>query len=209
MRERGGTVPLSPPVRQHGLRLPAPRQAHTRPSRQARPCSWERSGLALALMAGLAPAAVGQEVPFTPAATESCLAAAADLPGRRACIGEAADRCVDTPDGQTTVGMGFCYGAERDWWDARLNAAYGALMEMETGVEAELKEMGSAAPSPAAALREMERAWIAWRDAACEYEVSQWGGGTGGGPAWSQCTMEMTGEQALALEARLAARRAQ
>jgi uncharacterized protein YecT (DUF1311 family) len=164
-------------------------------------------GLALLLVA--AGPALAEGPPFSPAATEGCLAAAAELAGREACIGTSADVCVETPDGYTTVGMGFCYGAERDWWDGRLNVAYGALMQMETTVEAELEEYGSAAPSPAAALRDMQRAWIAWRDAACAYEVSQWGGGTGGGPAWSQCTMQMTGEQALALETRLAQRQAQ
>jgi uncharacterized protein YecT (DUF1311 family) len=82
-------------------------------------------------------------------------------------------------------------------------------MDLDKAAAAELQELGSAAPPPAVALREMQRAWIAWRDAACDYEVSQWGGGTGGGPAWSQCAMQMTGEQALALEERLAQRLAQ
>lgn len=159
-----------------------------------------------ALLAG---PALAQDIPFSPEATESCLASAGDLAARQACVGASAEACINTPDGYTTVGMGFCYGAERDWWDTRLNAAYGALMEMETAVEAELKALGSAAPSPAVALRDMQRAWIGWRDAACDYEVSQWGGGTGGGPAWSQCTMQLTGQQALSLEDRLASRRAQ
>ena len=55
----------------------------------------------------------------------------------------------------------------------------------------------------------MQRAWIAWRDAACLYEVSQWGGGTGGGPAGADCMMRLAGEQALALEDRLAQRHSQ
>lgn len=163
--------------------------------------------ISLALVA--AGPAAAQDIAFAPAATESCLAAAADVVGREACIGRSADVCMDTPDGQTTVGMGFCLGAEREFWDARLNAAYGALMAMEKGVEAELSELGSAAPSPAAALRDMQRAWIGYRDAACLYEVSQWGGGTGGGPAGAQCAMELTGRQALALEDRLAAGQSQ
>jgi uncharacterized protein YecT (DUF1311 family) len=162
----------------------------------------------LVLMLAAGPAAA-QDVAFAPVATETCLAAAGDEAAKEACVGKAAEACIDTPDGQTTVGMGFCYGAERDWWDARLNAAYGELMAMETAVEAELKELGSAAASPAAALREMQRAWIGYRDAACLYEVSQWGGGTGGGPAGAACMMQLTGEQALALEGRLAARRSQ
>ena len=55
----------------------------------------------------------------------------------------------------------------------------------------------------------MQRAWIAYRDAACAYEASQWGGGTGAGPAATGCMMTLTGRQALALEERLASRRAQ
>jgi uncharacterized protein YecT (DUF1311 family) len=55
----------------------------------------------------------------------------------------------------------------------------------------------------------MQRAWIGYRDAACAYEESQWGGGTGGGPASVDCAMRLTARQALALEARLAQRQAQ
>ena len=46
----------------------------------------------------------------------------------------------------------------------------------------------------------MQRAWIGWRDATCDYERAQWGGGTGGGPATVACLMRLTGEQALYLE---------
>jgi uncharacterized protein YecT (DUF1311 family) len=49
----------------------------------------------------------------------------------------------------------------------------------------------------------MQRAWIGYRDAACDYERAQWGGGSGGGPATAGCLMRLTGEQALALEGRL------
>ena len=50
----------------------------------------------------------------------------------------------------------------------------------------------------------MQRAWIGYRDAACAYEASQWGGGTGAGPAAVGCMMTLTGRQALALEEKLA-----
>jgi uncharacterized protein YecT (DUF1311 family) len=156
-----------------------------------------------ALVSVLAFATAAQEVPFSIEATEACLAGASDRAGREACVGASAEACMDTPDGSTTVGMGFCLGAERDWWGVRLNGAYQSLLAIEDAAAAELKELGSAAPSPAAALRAMERAWIAWRDAACEYEVSTWGGGTGGGPAGADCMMRLTARQALALEDRL------
>ena len=153
----------------------------------------------VAVVATLAGPAVAQEIPFSPEATEACVAAAADLPAREACVGRSAEACMATPDGGTTVGMGFCLDREREFWDGRLNAAYGALMTLEAAAEAELKELGSAAPSPAAALKAMQRAWIGYRDAACEYEASQWGGGTGAGPAANGCAMTLTGRQALAL----------
>ncbi len=41
------------------------------------------------------------------------------------------------------------------------------------------------------------------RTAACAYEASRWGGGTGAGPAATACFLDLTGRQALALEARL------
>ena len=148
---------------------------------------------------------LAQDVPFSIEATESCLEA-----GRgEACIGEAAGQCMDTPDGYTTVGMGACLGRELDWWDARLNAAYGRLMEIEKAADAEMKEIGATAPEMATALRAMQRAWIPYRDALCDYERSQWGGGTGQGPATAACLMTETGRQALWLERRLEDREGQ
>jgi uncharacterized protein YecT (DUF1311 family) len=170
---------------------------------------WKAYGTHVAVWALLAGPAAAQDIGFSPAATEACLAAAGDAPGREVCVGRSAEACAETPDGQTTVGMGFCYGAERDWWDARLNAAYGGLIRLEEAGDAELESLGSAAPRSAPALRAMQRAWIGFRDAACAWEVSQWGGGTGGGPAGAACGMEETGRQALALAAELAERQAQ
>lgn len=144
--------------------------------------------------------AAAQEVVFSTAATEACLATTA--PGDRAdCIGLSAGVCVsDTPGGDTTVGMGACLYEEAAWWDGRLNAAYGALRDAHRATDAEMRAYGANPPSMADALRDMQRAWIPYRDAACAYARSQWGGGTGGGPASADCLMRLTGEQALRLE---------
>ena len=147
----------------------------------------------------LATPAAAQDIAFEPDRLDACLASN----GGEACIGIAAAACSNTQDGSTTVGLGFCYGAERDWWDARLNETYQALMARERARDAESKEFGLNVPPTAPALRDMQRAWIVFRDAACAYEYSQWGGGTGGGPAHAACTMQMTGEQTLALIERL------
>lgn len=140
-----------------------------------------------------------QDLTFTPDATLSCL----DADATETCIGRAAQACIETPDGYTTVGMGFCYDAERRFWDDRLNAAYQALLHREAALEAEMTEIGATVPPTVAPLREMQRAWIPFRDAACDYERVQWGGGTGQGPATAACLMQETGRQALRLERRL------
>ena len=158
---------------------------------------------ALVLFVGVAGPVMAQDVSFDPAATEACLSTS-DGAARFDCVGLAATACMDAPGAESTVGMTGCLGGELDYWDARLNAAYGALMQVEGRVEAEMAEAGSSASKPAEALRDMQRAWIAWRDASCLYERSQWGGGTGGGPASADCAMRLTAAQAMALEDRLA-----
>jgi len=146
---------------------------------------------------------VAQELPFSTAETETCLAQIDGTLGRDICVGLSAAACINTPDGYTTVGMVDCLGREVDYWDGRLNAAYGSLIETEKQIDAELDEIGSAAPKLAPALREMQRTWIGFRDATCTYEVTQWGGGTGGGPAFQDCQMRLTARQAMSLEDRL------
>jgi uncharacterized protein YecT (DUF1311 family) len=155
--------------------------------------------IALAL---LATDATAQAMRFDPAPTEACLAAATSDPA--SCIGHAADACMlENDGGDTTVGMGFCLSQEWEWWDGRLNAAYGALVARHEATDAEMSEMKATVPSLAEALRAMQRAWIPFRDASCDYERAQWGGGTGGGPATAACLMRLTGDQALVLEGRL------
>lgn len=159
-----------------------------------------RSWLSFALGSALAFEAAAQDIAFSPDQTQSCL----DAGGGETCIGLSAEACTDTPDGYTTVGMGFCFGKEWDWWDARLNAVYQSLREADAGVDAEMKDIGATVPEMVPALRDMQRTWIAYRDALCDYERTQWGGGTGQGPATAACLMAETARQTLVLEARLA-----
>ncbi|MDO5604109.1 MAG: lysozyme inhibitor LprI family protein [Paracoccus sp. (in: a-proteobacteria)] len=115
--------------------------------------------------------------------------------GAQACIGLAAQACLEGESGNTTVGMSYCVGQEFDLWDKRLNSAYEAVMADAKKVDKEMADLGSAAPETAGPLRQMQRDWIAFRDSACEYEVSRWGGGTGGGPAGYSCLMTLTAQQ--------------
>lgn len=143
---------------------------------------------------------------FSPAATEACVQEAyAASPGLSShvvldCVGRAAGACMMTPGGDTTVGMIACLDGELGYWDARLNVAYAERIAAAQQLDAEMKALGSVTVSVENTLREMQRAWISFRDGACLYEQAQWMGGTGGGPATLACHMHETARQALRLE---------
>ncbi|MEO0829509.1 MAG: lysozyme inhibitor LprI family protein [Pseudomonadota bacterium] len=163
------------------------------------PCSIRRL-LALlpfaTCVAVVAPRAPLAQASFDATPTAQCL-----LDGNgEACIGRAAELCVTLPGNGTTIGLGYCYGEELAWWDSRLNAVYVDLRAKERATDAEMAGSTLNLPSQAEALKAMQRAWISYRDAACEYEYSQWSGGTGGGPASAACQMELTARQTLWLE---------
>lgn len=160
--------------------------------------------LFLALPALCATPALTQdaETAFSPKLTEACLGALGDGVDPQICVGKSAGVCMLAPNGDTTFGMVECLVQEADYWDARLNAAYTEVMAGAKAADDEAASYGMAFDPQADALRDMQRAWIAYRDAACLYERSTWGGGTGGGPAAASCLMSLTAAQALRLEGR-------
>jgi uncharacterized protein YecT (DUF1311 family) len=137
-----------------------------------------------------------QDLFFTPAATEQCLLGAGHDLDRSQCIGLSAGQCMAMPDGQTTVGMGFCLDAELGYWDEMLNSGYQLLRAAMQASDADLPPHLAIR---AEQLRDMQRAWITFRDARCNYEASFWEGGTGASPAFLGCMMTVTAEQALYL----------
>ena len=148
-------------------------------------------------MLAATPVLADDDLIFSMSATEACLS---DEKGAE-CIGLSAGQCMeDSQGGHSTYGMGGCLSLEIDYWDARLNAAYQALMTNAKKADLFTKESGGHAPSQAETLREMQRSWIPYRDTRCGFEMSLWGGGTGGGPASASCYLQLTGEQALYLE---------
>jgi uncharacterized protein YecT (DUF1311 family) len=102
-----------------------------------------------------------------------------------------------SPGGQTTVGMVSCLDRERAVWDGWLNTVY---QQLYARLAVEDAQTPSYAPDQASALLQMQRAWIAFRDARCAYEASQWGGGTGAGPASVSCHLDATARQMLYLQ---------
>lgn len=97
------------------------------------------------------------------------------------------DRCLASPDGQSTMGMIACAGAELKLQDARLNRAYQAAM----------KRLDQ--PRQRAALQKAQRAWIAFRDADCASLYDQdWG--TLSRIEANACMLDHTARRADALE---------
>jgi uncharacterized protein YecT (DUF1311 family) len=118
------------------------------------------------------------------------LAAARDEAPRRAesCIGVVAAACIQAEANEATATMTQCYGREADAWDARLNAAYKTLMAKGDGQDV------------TEGLRKTQRAWIAFRDAACAQPAAVFQDGAMAGPMSIYCVMEKTARQALWLE---------
>lgn len=155
--------------------------------------------LALALCLAAAPAGA-QDLIYSDAASQSCVAEAADAAARLSCIGRAANICMRaSPSGDTTAGMAGCFGRERDFWDRVLNQNYQLAQEKAAKFDAAQPGAGPDRPGLSTRLREMQLVWIAFRDATCAFEHAQWGGGSGGGPAHTACLMRVTGQQALYL----------
>lgn len=79
-----------------------------------------------------------------------------DDEGADLCIGLIADKCLETPEGQSTHGQADCYRREHLVWDDILNETYRRLQE---SFEGKLK----------AQLRDVQRAWIESRKLQCEF----------------------------------------
>ena len=142
--------------------------------------------------------ATAQDLQFDISDTQQCLVSTGHAGNPSDCIGVSAMACMDQRGGDSTYGMGFCLDNELQFWDAELNANYqqlrAAMQDADRGLPDHLAVQASS-------LRDMQRAWIAYRDARCTHEASLWQGGTGSGPAFLNCAMLLTGEQALYLSA--------
>jgi len=162
--------------------------------------------MALVVALGLAAGAAGADPVFRPDATLACLALAdAADPARGShavldCAGRAAQACMATPGGDSTLGTMDCLSAELTFWTDRMTAALAARTAAAIAADAD-PEPRRGAPDPLAPrLEAMQQAWETLRDAACRYEQAQWLGGSGGGPATLSCALQETARQALRLE---------
>jgi uncharacterized protein YecT (DUF1311 family) len=94
-------------------------------------------------------------------------------------------KCMDH-SGTTTLGMKECISAEEKKQDARLNKAYSAAMKSLT-------------PKRQKELKDVQRAWIKYRDAECTFLYDP-DGGTLAGVVSADCFMQKTAQRATELE---------
>jgi uncharacterized protein YecT (DUF1311 family) len=95
-------------------------------------------------------------------------------------------RCMDSADGQSTMGMIGCIGAETQVQDGALNAAY-------------RKAMKDLNPRQKAKLQAAQRAWIAFRDAECASFLDEDWGSLSRINA-NDCFLHMTAQRVIDLE---------
>jgi uncharacterized protein YecT (DUF1311 family) len=102
------------------------------------------------------------------------------------CIGVIAEPCQSEPGGASTLGIAQCYDRETAVWDERLNQNY-------------KKRLDDAEPAYRDALKKMQRAWIAYRDAKCG-SISVGQEGSIAVPMTASCLLDETARQAIFLE---------
>ncbi|MEY8096475.1 lysozyme inhibitor LprI family protein [Falsihalocynthiibacter sp. S25ZX9] len=152
----------------------------------------------------IAGGAQAQDIKFSPDLSLSCYYESDAMGQPHGCIGLSANQCMEVSSGgYSTRGMDACFGAEIELWDGLLNLSYQSLRESDQQAD------GASGGTRATALRDMQRAWIVFRDNTCKYEYAQWAGGSGAGPAYAACVMNMTGQQAMALDVMLSQNLAQ
>lgn len=133
---------------------------------------------------------------FEPTAEErkaiaDCLervAGQSELKQMAACIGIVADPCPEAA-GANTFTIVACHMREQKIWDGYLNEWYG---------EAEKRLADEPA---AAALKDAQRAWIAFRDAKCGYWQKRYEGGTFASVVTGDCMRVEAGRRALEMRA--------
>lgn len=94
--------------------------------------------------------------------------------------------CTEKPEGQSNIGTSDCYRLEGAIWDDLLNENY---KNLAADLDDEQK----------AKLRDMQRAWIAYRDSTCGFYYTKIQG-TMAGPMISACAARETARRAVLLK---------
>ena len=150
----------------------------------------------IVLVVGFGQAAIAQQLQSDAGIVRACFSNTPFGALYPTCLGEASGQCQEQPGGSTTVGMAECISSETAAWDAILNEEYKAT-------QAALEEQDSAGGAQILdrtdALREAQRAWIAFRDADCTARYAIWQDGTIRTIVGANCHLTMTASRAIEL----------
>ncbi|WP_233417267.1 lysozyme inhibitor LprI family protein [Halovulum marinum] len=129
-------------------------------------------------------------------AIDQCANAANSMVELEACIHWPVDACQKAASNRGADSGSGCIGRIARYWDERLNLQYETLEGLE---EVRTLENPRAATSgQEAALLEMQRAWLDFRDAACGYHQMDYS--RGAEAAHAHCMAVLTARQAFYLE---------
>lgn len=122
---------------------------------------------------------------------EACLSSALSEDREpQTCIGLGIEPCMDSPGGETTVGMINCHAAEQRRWQALIEAYLPQIRASQTSASA-------------SALDGYLTAHEAWRDARCQFAAALYEGGSLARVAASACMRDATADLAIDLFERL------
>jgi len=126
----------------------------------------------------------------------ACWEAAETDEARRACKGLLYHACTaGWDDGLSNQGDRTCISAEVRFWDDLLNAEWAKLVSRMK--EQDSQESSEVYAKREETLRAAELAWIAFRDAECEFRYAKYGSGTLYPRFFTICHADLTFERVL------------
>jgi uncharacterized protein YecT (DUF1311 family) len=96
---------------------------------------------------------------------------------------------------QTQLDMNFCAGDRFGQADAQLNRAYRDVVREAQEADRGDADLDTSHPNNEEALRASQRAWVAFRDAQCQYESFEARGGSMQPMLYENCRARMTRER--------------
>lgn len=148
----------------------------------------------VALFSG--PAAADQ-FDIDPHLIDRCLAINDETPMR--CVGRQADACAQRNGDGANMVLSVCLENESKFWDGFLNQTYARLLD--AAITREDADIGYNPESLVDAVRDMQRSWIAYRDATCHHAfVFARPFNSAIGPAINECVMRETARQVFQLQ---------
>ena len=117
------------------------------------------------------------------------------------CVGSQMQACFDSYGAGPNIVLSACMEAEAIYWDAALNDTYSHVLELARAEESDPQGLYVTPEALSSSLRGVQRAWISYRDAVCDYEVAlAMPFGSAVGPAANGCIMRETARQVFELE---------